>query len=165
MIKKLVPIVLGLSLGYALMSGCFEFGRAHADGSALVADAGSAAVPPAHTCTLDGKAVDCSTISEHPAETVSAITKLWKGGALVPAIIVALFAVFSIASRRIAWLTKDHRAAYTASGLAFLTVLVEPASRGTTPTLAMVMTALTAAVALFINPKKPGENATAAPSA
>lgn len=95
--------------------------------------------------------------SEHPVDAVSTVTTLWKGGAIIPAIILGLFGLLYWASKHIAWLTKDHRAAYTASALGGLTLLAEPASRGTTPTLGMVLGALGAAFLLFTNAKKPAQ--------
>jgi hypothetical protein len=128
-------------------------------GSGSQTEAAAPAEQPKPVCKLGDKEIDCDQLADHPVEMSSTIMKLWKGGAILPAIIIALFVLLTVASKRIAWLTKDHYAAYTASGLAFLAMLVEPASRGTTPTLAMVMTAALSAITLFMNPKKPQKNA------
>lgn len=172
--RALIPLAFALAFAAAPLSARPPSAWADTpDAGVAETDSGTgsgSAVTPAPTaeqpkpvCKLGDKEIDCAQLGDHPTETVSMVTKLWKGGALIPAIIVVLFVLLTVASKRIAWLTKDHRAAYTASGLAFLTLLVEPASRGTTPTLAMTMTALLSAVTLFMNPKKPQKNAPDAP--
>lgn len=155
-------LFVGFVVTFLLLSGCFEIGKAHADGSgsaiaaAIDVGSGSAAAPaPAkHVCTLDGKQVECSELAEHPQETASEVTKLWKGGAMVCAVILALFALLTWASKHIAWLEMGKRAAYVATALTFLAVLVEPASRGTTPTLPMLMSAAFGAFVFFTNSTK-----------
>lgn len=166
MLKRAL-VAIALVCGFALVPFTARPESAWADtptasdagaGSGSFADAGSAAVPapaPAHVCTLDGKAIECAQLVEHPAESVSEVRTLWKDGSAVPAIILALFLLFSWASKHIDWLGSGHRAAFTASGLAGLTILAEPASRGTTPTMAMVISALGAAFLLFTKAKKP----------
>lgn len=131
------------------------------DVGSAVLEQPAAAAPAAPECTYKGEAIDCAALGQKfadaPAEAVSTVSSMWKGGAIVPAVILGLFAVMSLAAKRFPWLTKDHRAAYTASGLSMLTILAEPASRGTTPTLSMLVTAIGAAVLLFVNAKKPAE--------
>lgn len=132
-----------------------DTGSAAATSSPPTASSGSAAPLPAHVCTLDGKQIDCAQLAEHPAESASEVTTLWKAGSFASAIILALFVLLSWASKHFEWLEQGKRAAYTATALTFLTLLVEPASRGTTPTLSMIMSAAGGALLFFMNAKKP----------
>lgn len=89
-----------------------------------------------------------------PAEAGSLVYHLWKGGAIVPAILVGLFAAVSLAARKIAWLREGKRAVWAAAAVAGLAILAEPASRGTTPNLSMLISAIGAVVALILAPTK-----------
>lgn len=148
-----------------------DTGSATATSSPSTSSSGSAAAtgsateqpaPAKHICTLDGKEVECEQLADHPAQSASEVTKLWKDGAVTASIIFALFVILSWASKHIEWLETGSRAAYTATALTFLTLLVEPASRGTTPTLSMILSAAGGAALFFMNAKKPPK--TAAPT-
>lgn len=126
--------------------------------AAVESGSGSAAPAPAPA----PEATPAPTVPdpvEHPVDAGSFVYKLWKGGALIPAIIVGLFLVLTFLSRKVKWLQEDHRAVYVAAALGTLTLLLEPATRGTTPNASMVIAALAAGVGLALNPKKPAADA------
>lgn len=99
-------------------------------------------------CTVAGAAVPDPVAD--PVGSASLVVQLWKGGSLPAALIVAVFLALTVASRKIAWLAKGYAAIVTASILAGLAVVIEPASRGTTPTAGMVIAAIAASVALAL---------------
>ncbi len=141
---------LALVVTFIVMFGASY--QALADGSAaidagVVADAGSAAAP-----------VIPDPLTA-PGDSVSILTKLWKGGAWAPFAILLAFFALSIAAKKIEWLRTGKRAAYSAAALGGLTVLVGAASQGQTPNIAMIASALMATIALALNPAKPSEPA------
>lgn len=129
---RIVALVLGFLAVFALLSGCFEFGRAHADGSgsAVAAEAGSAA--PAATPT------------PQPSD-VGVMTKLYKSGSFFALGIMAVFLGLSVASK----LDKKH-AFYIATGLGGLALLVESIRKGDTPNATSVVEMLTTTVGIMI---------------
>lgn len=88
-----------------------------------------------------------------PVESVSLVVSLWKGGTIPAALIVAVFLGLTVAARSVPWLARGYAAIISASVLAGLAVIIEPASRGTTPTAGMIISALFAAVALALKGK------------
>lgn len=114
-------------------------------GVAIAAEQPSAA--PSSPPTLDP--------AGDPVGTGTLVYRLWKAGALIPAVLVGLFGALVIASRRIAWLAEGKRAVWTAAAIAGLAILAEPASRGETPNLAMFITALGSMTALLVVPIVP----------
>lgn len=87
-----------------------------------------------------------------PGGFVDAVRKLWRGGALVPAVLLALYGLLLLARTKIAWLQTGKRAVYTAAVLTFLTGCAEAASRGNTPTLGVIVGALFGAITLALQP-------------
>ena len=98
--------------------------------------------------TVAGAAVP--DIASDPVASASLVLQLWKGGTIPAALIVAVFLGLTFASRKVAWLSKGYAALVSASVLAGLAVIIEPATRGTTPTASMIGSALLAAVALAL---------------
>ncbi len=94
---------------------------------------------------------------EDPADSVSYVVKLWKSGTMPAAFIVGMFLLLTALSAKVKALQQGYAAIICASLIGGLAILLESASRGTTPTLATIGTALVAAVALALNPKKVGE--------
>lgn len=147
----LTPIVLFLlasGLTFGLLTALAN--AQGVDAGAPVADVAAETAPAAETppAAMPDPAAD-------PLATASLVVRLWKSGALVPAIVVALFALVVIASRYVSWLGQGKRAVYTAGAVAALALLAEPASRGTTPNLGMIVAAIGAFVALVFPPTKP----------
>lgn len=85
-----------------------------------------------------------------PVGSASLVFQLWRGGTIPAALIVAAFLGLTFASRKVAWLSKGYAALVSASVLGGLAVIVEAASRGTTPTASMIGSALLASVALAL---------------
>ena len=86
-----------------------------------------------------------------PGDAVSMLSSLWKSGAVLATLVVALYFAALLAGRWVPWLRGNkRRAAITGSAITALAAIAEPASRGTTPTVAMVMAAAATAVALFV---------------
>lgn len=94
-----------------------------------------------------------------PLAAVGMLEKLYRSGALVAAGILAAFFGLTYASAKIAWLQTDHRAVYVSAILGGLTLLVAPASQGTTPNLSMIIAAIVATFGLAVNPKLPATKA------
>jgi hypothetical protein len=139
--KRLVPLVLGFLLGFGLLSGCFEIGKAHADGS------GSAVMAPLDAGSASAPAAASSPAPTPPKATqppsVDQVTKLWRGGAFLSAGVLALYLLLTLAAK----LDKKH-ALYIAAGLAGVGVVVDAIMRGDTPTLGMLVTAFSTGFAI-----------------
>ena len=99
-------------------------------------------------------AVDAPDPVAQPADFADKVYGLYKSGALVPAVLLALYGLLLLARSRIAWLRAGKNAVYTAAAVTFLTGCAEAASRGTTPTLGVIVSALFAAITLALNPTK-----------
>ena len=99
-------------------------------------------------------AVDAPDPVAQPVDFADKVYGLYKSGALVPAVLLALYGLLLLARSRIAWLRAGKNAVYTAAAVTFLTGCAEAASRGTTPTLGVIVSALFAAITLALNPTK-----------
>ncbi len=105
-------------------------------------DAGAAAAPALPDPVAD------------PVESVGYVVKLWKSGTMPAAFIVGMFLLLTTLRTKVRALQKGYASIICASLIGGLAMLLEAASRGTTPTVSMFATALVTAVALGINPKK-----------
>lgn len=131
---SMVCVALGLAMSIAAVSDAFA-----QDGAVVSAAPAAPALP--------------DPVAD-PIGAGSEIYKLYKSGGLVPAIIVGLFLVITFLHAKIKWLQSGYRALAVAGTLGALAVLVEPASRGTTPTLAMALAAIGTGLALAFNMSK-----------
>lgn len=130
----------------------------------LVAGTSLADTPDAGVLVDAGPAVDAIASAplpdpaESPADSASLLWQLYKGGHLIPAIVLALFFALTLAQKWIAWLRVGWRKLLVASVLAGLGMLAQTAADGTTPNLQMLMGAIGAALAMWIKaegePKK-----------
>lgn len=78
----------------------------------------------------------------------SRVEALWRSGSLGPAVLLALYGLLVLARAKVPRLRSGKAAAYSAMGVTALATLLEPALRGTTPSLAMIISAVTGAVLL-----------------
>lgn len=131
---------LGLALGAAVNALADDAGVVEA-GSGTDAAPTPAPAPATEAPTLPDPVAD-------PIGAGSEIYKLYKSGGLVPAIIVGLFLLVTFLYAKVKWLQSGYRALAVAGTLGALAILVEPASRGTTPTLAMTLAAIGTGLAL-----------------
>lgn len=92
---------------------------------------------------------------KEPVESVGYVVKLWKSGTMPAAFIVGMFLLLTTLRTKVKALQKGYASIICASLIGGLAMLLEAASRGTTPTVSMFATALVTAVALGINPRKP----------
>jgi hypothetical protein len=155
----LASLMLAAFTAFCLVSA-FNAGMAYAD--PVIPDAG---VVDVGSGSGSGSAIVVATTgsgtpsvviidpSSDPSATLSMWVKLYKSGAFFALGIVVLFGILYVLDEKIAWLREGKRGVYLAAALGGLAVVFVPASQGSTPTLAMFMTALTTAVALIINPK------------
>ena len=90
---------------------------------------------------------------EAPVESIGLLARAYKGGGLVSALILGLFFALTLAQRWVAWLRQGWRKLAVSSLLVGLAILCERIAAGTTPTLAMVMGAAVASLALLTNAK------------
>jgi hypothetical protein len=88
-----------------------------------------------------------------PIESAGLLLKAYKGGGLIGALILLAFFGLSLAQRWVAWLRQGWRRLVVSSLLVGLAMLCERIAAGTTPTLAMVMGAAGAALALYTSGK------------
>lgn len=160
MIKRHLIPALVIALG---ISGAVLSTAAFADASvsepmlidASVDASGSGSAVTTTTTTTTTTVAPLPDPEASPLESASTIYKLYKSGGLVPAIIVGLFMLLTVLARKLTWLQEGNRALAVAGVLGALAILVEPAARGTTPNLSMILAALGAGIALALNPKKP----------
>jgi len=90
-----------------------------------------------------------------PAETASAVMRLWRGGQIPAALVLLGFAVAALLRKHVGWFSKGRQAAVFGSLLAGLSMLVtDQLVAGQTPNLGMVMSAAIAAVALYLRGEK-----------
>lgn len=88
-----------------------------------------------------------------PAAAVDSVTVLWRSGAIVAAIIVGTFFLLAFLSRTVPWLSQGKRAVYTAAAVGALSTLADAASTGSAPVPAVIVSALSTAIALVLSPK------------
>lgn len=145
--------LIGFGLGIFFIVGLFLAGVASADNTGALAPDAAVSIDAGQPVAADaGMPANVPVLDESPIEFGRFVKALWKSGAIMPALIVAVFAVLIVARKRIAWLNEGKRAAYTAAVFAFLAAIIEPASRGTTPTMNMLIGAIGAALALLAKP-------------
>ena len=144
----ILAILCGV-LGLALVAGTAVADTPDAgvlvDAGPGLVDAGIAAAPVASTPLPDP--------TESPLESGSLLWRLYKGGHLLPAIILALFFALTLAQKWVAWLRVGWRKLLVASVLGGLGMLAESAADGTTPNLMMLMGAFGAAMSMYVNGK------------
>lgn len=142
-------VVVGVAAaqpGSAVAVEPFDAGAGSAGSALAPAAAGGSAVAAVEAPKLPDPVAD-------PVESVSFVVQLWKTGTLPATIIVALFLTLGFLSYKITALQKGYAALIVASVLGGAAILIEPASRGTTPTLQMVWMSVLAAVAIFVKAK------------
>lgn len=140
--------VAGVLLGFIFIAGLFMAGAATGMNNPDLIDAGANSAP-----TIDaGMPANVPVLDDSPIEFGRFVKSMWKSGAILPALIVAVFALLIVAKKRIPWLNEGKRAVYSAAAFTFLATIAEPASRGTTPTINMVIAAIGAALALVLRP-------------
>lgn len=149
--KRLLPVLI-VFLGFTAPLYLARNANAADDAGVVVAgsgsSAGSASANASVTVVVPDPAVD-------PLGDASAIYKLYKSGAYVPAVIVLAYLLLSLLSKNVAWLKEAKRAAYVAAAIGFLSACIPAATTGDTPNLATLLTALGAAIALILHPTPP----------
>jgi len=153
-----VVALLTLAASLALMRGVAGAQPAldlQLDAGAAPDDVQPAAAPvaaPAPEAVPPAASIAAPDPVEDPGGFVDSVRKLYKGGALVPAILLAAYGLLVLLRNRVAWLRTGKRAVYTAAAVTFLTGCAEAAARGTTPTLGVIVGALFAAITLALQP-------------
>jgi hypothetical protein len=126
---------------------------AYADGIASV-DAGPAppvagiATSPTSTVTV----LAAEAVPTEPVEQASLVARLWNSGAIIPALLIAAWALLLLLSKWVPWLREGKRAVYVGIALTFLSAFVERAAMGSTPTLGMLLAAAATAVGAVMSP-------------
>lgn len=151
-------VVGGLQLGsYVHAQGMTDGGVAA--GSAAPAAAPTPAAAPVSSPSTPAAAAPSSPATtaaavpvvdpiEHPVETASQVSKLWRNGQIPSAIIVAVFSLLVVARKKFAWLQKGWQAIAVGGVVSGLTILVtDQLVAGQTPNLSMVLSAVIAAIA------------------
>jgi hypothetical protein len=129
---------------------------AYADGIASV-DAGPAppaagiATSPASTVTVLAAEQVPDPVAA-PVETASLVQRLWKSGAILPALLVGLWALLLLARKWVPWLSEGKRAVYLGIAVTFVGAFVERAAAGSTPTLGMLLAAAATAIGAVMSP-------------
>lgn len=83
------------------------------------------------------------------------VEALWKSGAILNTVIVAAFGVLKVLQPRVPWLQQGYRAVLTAGAIGVLSLLADGISNGRTPTLSMIVIAVTTTAASAMHPKHP----------
>jgi hypothetical protein len=147
----IIGIVLAGTLGAYL--GGEHLGRmAYADGVASV-DAGP--VPPAAAGIATSPAEVTAApalVPLEPTEQAGLVMRLWKGGAIPAALIVAVWSLLLVLRRWVPWLGEGKRAVYLGVAVTFVGAFVERAAAGSTPTLGMLLAAAATAVGAVMSP-------------
>ena len=171
-IKPVALFTFVAALTSVSLVGAFHVGLANADtpividaGAAPLLDAGIGSAIAAGSAVGSGSGSDVVKLDvvvsppmpdpANPMASISMWEKLYKSGAFFALGIVVIFSILYVADEKIAWLREGKRGVYIAAALGGLAIVFVPASQGSTPTLSMFVTALSTAVALIINPKKP----------
>lgn len=180
--KKLVPILAFVAALAAIgQLGRLTFRYAYAQAIADAPYDAGVPAPAAPTVTVTAPATSDIAITapssepqtSAPADTDSLpatpvavdssfwsrVEALWRAGSLAPALLLAAFGLIVIARRHVAWLQKGQAAAYSAMVVTALTTLLEPAIRGATPSLAMIISSVTGAVLLSTKTSPPAVTA------
>ena len=160
---------LAYNMGYAqTIANGPAFGDAGVPVAAI--DAGPAAAATSDIATAEPPAPAAAPVepdgSTQPATPVavdasfwSRVEALWRSGSLSNALLLAALGLLILARRWVPLFQRGNLAMYSAIGVTGLTTLAEPLSRGTTPSLAMIITALTAAGLVSYKPAPKGETA------
>jgi hypothetical protein len=133
--------IAALAAGVLLALGLLHYAEAQALADAH--DAGLAVAPVLPSPESD------------PGWFVERVRGLWKSGAIPSAVILALFAVLSVARSKVGWLAKGRQAVYVASALGMLTVLVTGIAAGGPLNASMIISAALTGVALFVKSESP----------
>lgn len=91
-----------------------------------------------------------NAIPTDPNSAVSVFSALYHSGAYVCMGIVAVYLALKLLSTRVAWLEVPNRAHYVTAAIGVLALFAAPAAAGTAPSLAMIMTAFPAIIALVL---------------
>jgi hypothetical protein len=154
----LLVALIALAASLALMRGVAgaqtapDLGLDAGVSSPAAQPAAAAVTPPAPEAVPAAPAVAAPDPVADPGGFVDSVRKLYKGGALVPAILLAAYGLLVLLRSKVLWLRTGKRAVYTAAAVTFLTGCAEAAARGTTPTLGVIVGALFAAITLALQP-------------
>jgi hypothetical protein len=99
----------------------------------------------------------------NPADSMGAVEKLWRSGAITSSVIVAGFMVLLVLQQRVPWFSKGWRIVWVPALLGGLTMLIDGISRGMTPNASMVIVALTTTLASALQ-RKPAAPSSPPPS-
>lgn len=155
---KPTPVLFALLAAFCLVIGLGLSRQLHrdayADGYSAV-DAGAArdaqpAAAPVEAAPAQPAAAPMPDPIADPAGEASLIAKLWRSGAIPSAVILVAFALLAWARKSLGWLKKGRQAAIAAALFGALAMLAADAADGTTPNLAMLMSALTTGIALYL---------------
>lgn len=156
-LARRIPLLLAaIVAGYLLMGLAYKIGYVSAAGAdpSVVAPAAVPDAAPAQPAPAAVPAVaPMPNPLEQPGDAISAVTKLWRSGAITSSLIVAAFLVLSVLRAKVKWLSVGYRAAVMAASIGGLGTLVDAIQRGSTPNLSMLVVAVTTAVAMFMAPK------------
>jgi hypothetical protein len=83
---------------------------------------------------------------------MDSIVSLFSSGKYIPAAIVLAYGVLVWASGKFAWLKEGKRAAVVAGIVGGFATIAQAAATGSTPSLGAVVSALGAAIALYLHP-------------
>jgi hypothetical protein len=163
-VKTLLGISLASLLAVTALVGGWSLGeRAYADGVASV-DAGPAppaatgiATSPAAEPTSTVTVIAAEAVPTEPTEQAGLVLRLWKGGAIPAALIIAVWSLLLVLRRWVPWLGEGKRAVYLGVAVTFVGAFVERASAGSTPTLGMLLAAAATAVGAVMSPVSKAE--------
>lgn len=88
-----------------------------------------------------------------PATSVGIVERLWRGGAITSASILAAFMLLVVLRARVPWFSSGWRAVWCSAAIGGLGFLVDLIQSGATPNVSMMIVALTTTVALALQPR------------
>jgi len=143
-----LSLVLCLATGFLVADGLYTV--AEAQGAAEAMDAGPGVY-------LDPATRPAAVIDpvEDPGGFFADLRRMWRSGAMAPAVILGLFGVAIALRKYVGWFSRGKQAVYFAAAMTALTMLVEVAATGVTPNVTMFATAVLSALLLALRGEAP----------
>jgi hypothetical protein len=138
-----LALIVPLVAGFIAADGLYTM--AEAQGADSVAD------PAVH---LDPATRPPATVPDpidNPGGFFTTVRNLWRSGAAVPAVIIGLFGIALGLRRKVPWFSRGEQALILTAILGALTLLIEGAATGKTPSLGMAMAAVFSGALLYLN--------------
>lgn len=151
-------VLAGLVAGFAWI----QLAEAQAPPAEVMLDAGPSTAPPMLDAGPSAGSDEASKLpgTDDPLAGASMIWKMWKAGALIPAVILLAFLLAKLLLMYVPRLNRGRVGLYVTGMLASAGIIVERAAAGSTPTTEQLVSFVLAWALLIVKAEFPG----AAPS-